>query len=62
MGNSDDFLWRLVKGCIQLGQVPKIANVVNMAPVDYVASCIVAVMGQEENLNRSVYQIWHPFR
>ena len=35
--NTDDFLWRMVKGCIQLGQVPDINNTVNMVPVDHVA-------------------------
>jgi L-aminoadipate-semialdehyde dehydrogenase len=35
--NSDDFIWRLVKGCIQLGFVPDINNTVNMVPVDHVA-------------------------
>ncbi|KAI0064915.1 large subunit of L-aminoadipate-semialdehyde dehydrogenase [Artomyces pyxidatus] len=37
--NTDDFIWRLVKGCIQLGLVPDIHNTVNMVPVDHVASC-----------------------
>ncbi|KAJ7695395.1 hypothetical protein B0H17DRAFT_1198634 [Mycena rosella] len=37
--NTDDFLWRLVKGCIQLGLVPNINNTVNMVPVDHVALC-----------------------
>ena len=35
--NTDDFIWRLVKGCIQLGLVPDINNTVNMVPVDNVA-------------------------
>ncbi|KAF8318757.1 alpha-aminoadipate reductase Lys1p [Clavulina sp. PMI_390] len=35
--NTDDFIWRMVKGCIQLGQVPDINNTVNMVPVDSVA-------------------------
>ncbi|ESK92904.1 aminoadipate-semialdehyde dehydrogenase [Moniliophthora roreri MCA 2997] len=35
--NTDDFIWRLVKGCIQLGLVPNINNTVNMVPVDHVA-------------------------
>ena len=39
MTNTDDFLWRLVKGCIQLGLVPDINNTVNMVPVDHVARC-----------------------
>ncbi|KAG8885369.1 large subunit of alpha-aminoadipate reductase [Tulasnella sp. 331] len=39
--NTDDFLWRLVKGCIQLGLIPDINNTVNMVPVDHVAQCTV---------------------
>ncbi|KAH6900872.1 aminoadipate-semialdehyde dehydrogenase [Coprinopsis sp. MPI-PUGE-AT-0042] len=35
--NTDDFLWRMVKGCVQLGYVPDINNTVNMVPVDHVA-------------------------
>ncbi|KAH8833130.1 alpha-aminoadipate reductase Lys1p [Flagelloscypha sp. PMI_526] len=35
--NTDDFIWRMVKGCIQLGQVPDINNTINMVPVDHVA-------------------------
>ncbi|THH11455.1 hypothetical protein EW146_g8036 [Bondarzewia mesenterica] len=37
--NTDDFIWRMVKGCIQLGLVPNINNTVNMVPVDHVAHC-----------------------
>ena len=37
--NTDDFIWRLVKGCIQLGLIPDINNTVNMVPVDRVALC-----------------------
>ncbi|TRM60442.1 hypothetical protein BD626DRAFT_407533 [Schizophyllum amplum] len=35
--NTDDFLWRMVKGCIQLGNTPDMNNTVNMVPVDHVA-------------------------
>ncbi|KAH7926259.1 large subunit of L-aminoadipate-semialdehyde dehydrogenase [Leucogyrophana mollusca] len=37
--NTDDFIWRMVKGCVQLGLVPNINNTVNMVPVDHVARC-----------------------
>lgn len=40
--NTDDFIWRLVKGCIQLGLVPDIINAVNMVPVDHVAALIAS--------------------
>lgn len=35
--NTDDFIWRLVKGCVQLGLIPDINNTINMVPVDHVA-------------------------
>lgn len=38
--NTDDFLWRLVKGSIQLGLVPDMHNTVNMTPVDHVARVV----------------------
>jgi L-aminoadipate-semialdehyde dehydrogenase len=37
--NTDDFIWRMVKGCVQLGLVPDINNMINMVPVDHVALC-----------------------
>ncbi|RDB30310.1 L-2-aminoadipate reductase [Hypsizygus marmoreus] len=37
--NTDDFIWRLVKGCVQLGLVPDMNNTINMVPVDHVALC-----------------------
>ncbi|KAL8926884.1 MAG: hypothetical protein Q9208_002693 [Pyrenodesmia sp. 3 TL-2023] len=40
--NTDDFLTRHLKGCIQLGAAPEIANGINMVPVNHVARCVVA--------------------
>ncbi|KAL8690954.1 MAG: hypothetical protein Q9218_003711 [Villophora microphyllina] len=40
--NTDDFLVRYLKGCIQLGSFPKIDNGINMVPVDHVARCVLA--------------------
>ncbi|KZP25738.1 alpha-aminoadipate reductase Lys1p [Athelia psychrophila] len=37
--NTDDFIWRMVKGCVQLGLVPDINNTINMVPVNHVAKC-----------------------
>ncbi|KAE9396455.1 large subunit of L-aminoadipate-semialdehyde dehydrogenase [Gymnopus androsaceus JB14] len=39
--NTDDFIWRMMKGCVQLGSVPDMSNGVNMVPVDRVAMCCV---------------------
>jgi L-aminoadipate-semialdehyde dehydrogenase len=32
--NTDDFIWRLCKGCLELGQVPIMTNVVNVSSVE----------------------------
>jgi thioester reductase-like protein len=39
--NTDDFLPRLIKGCIQMGSAPASGALVDMAPVDYVSKAIV---------------------
>lgn len=40
--NTDDFIIRLIKGCIQIGAYPNIHNPVNMVPVDHVARVVCA--------------------
>ena len=42
MTNTNDFIWHLVKGRIQIGLVPDISNAVNMAPVDHVMALVAA--------------------
>ncbi|KAJ9312678.1 putative alpha-aminoadipate reductase large subunit [Paecilomyces variotii] len=40
--NTDDFLIRMIKGCIQLSARPNINNTVNMVPVDHVARVVIS--------------------
>ncbi|KAL8407464.1 hypothetical protein RB594_006333 [Gaeumannomyces avenae] len=40
--NTDDFLIRFLKGCIQLGSRPRIVNTVNSVPVNHVARVVAA--------------------
>jgi len=40
--NTDDFLIRMLKGCIQLSARPRIVNTVNAVPVNHVARVVVA--------------------
>lgn len=40
--NTDDFLIRMLKGCVQVSARPKIENSVNMVPVEHVACTVVA--------------------
>lgn len=42
MANTDDFIIRLIKGCVQLGLIPEIYNTVNMVPVEHVARIVTA--------------------
>jgi len=61
--NTDDFIWRLVKGCVQLGLVPDINNTVNMVPVDQVARCtaLSALEPGTDDANANVFHITaHP--
>lgn len=40
--NTDDFLVRLLKACVQVGSYPAISNTVNMVPVTHVARLVAA--------------------
>lgn len=56
--NTDDFIWRLVKGCIQLGLAPDINNTINMVPVDHVALCTaLSAVSPLPNASMSVLHI-----
>jgi thioester reductase-like protein len=46
--NTDDFLARMIKGCIQLGSAPDIDARIEMVPVDYVSKAIVHLSRQRE--------------
>ncbi len=59
--NTDDFLVRMWKGCIQLGARPAIPNTVNMVPVNHVARVVVASALHPAKTPLSVNQITaHP--
>jgi amino acid adenylation domain-containing protein/thioester reductase-like protein len=45
--NTDDLIFRMLKGCIQLGQAPDIEFMVGMVPVDYVSRAIVQLAHQQ---------------
>jgi L-aminoadipate-semialdehyde dehydrogenase len=59
--NTDDFLIRLAKGCIQLGARPLIENTVNMVPVNHVARVVVATALSPPKSTLAVAQVTsHP--
>jgi L-aminoadipate-semialdehyde dehydrogenase len=59
--NTDDFLIRMAKGCIQLSSRPKISNSINMVPVNHVARVVVAAALSPPRKELSVAQVTsHP--
>ena len=43
VSNLDDFLVRMLKGCVQIGSRPDISNTINMVPVPHVAKLVIAM-------------------
>lgn len=43
VSNLDDFLVRMLKGCVQLGARPDVSNTINMVPVPHVAKLVLAM-------------------
>lgn len=52
---TDDFLWRMIKSCIQIESVPDLDIPLTMAPIDYVSSAVVHLSLRTESLG----QIFH---
>ena len=57
--NTDDFLVRLMKGCLELGQAPTIRNAINACPVNFVSASIVHIASKPDALGQS-YHIDNP--
>jgi amino acid adenylation domain-containing protein/thioester reductase-like protein len=57
--NTDDFIFSMIKGCVQLGLVPDTGAMVGMVPVDYVSQAIVRLSRQEGPLSR-VFHVVNP--
>lgn len=54
---SSDFVWRMLKGSIQLGAVPQIATGIPAAPADYVAAAIVKLSMMPESCGEAFHVI-----
>ncbi len=57
--NTDDFLCRMLKGCIQMGYAPVESVPMDMASVDYVSRAIVALSLQPDAIGRC-FHLNHP--
>jgi len=57
--NTDDFIIRMMTGCVQLKLAPNIQNTLNTCPVDYVAGSIVQIASDAKWLKNQVYHMWN---
>jgi len=57
--NEDDFVARILLGCIQAGYGPHITNSMDMTPVDYVAKAIVHLTFQQQSIGK-VFHLLNP--
>jgi amino acid adenylation domain-containing protein/thioester reductase-like protein len=55
--NPNDFLYRLLIGCIQLGSAPDGEFLEGLVPVDYVSKAIVHLSKQQESLGKAFHLI-----
>ncbi len=59
VGNTDDFVNLMTKGCLQMGAFPDVDYMLDMSPVDYVSQAIVHLSKQEESLGKA-FHLQHP--
>ncbi len=55
--NESDFLWRLIRSCIEMGLAPDTNFTQDMTPVDYVARAVVHLAGGAAAANRNFHLI-----
>jgi thioester reductase-like protein len=54
---SDDFLWRLMKGCMELKKSPRMRNKLNCCAVDYVSALVVNLCCLPSALGKAFHTI-----
>ena len=58
---TDDFVCRMLKGCILLGKVPDLGGEVNLVPVDYVSRAIVTLSFKSHSFGKAFHLVnQHP--
>ena len=55
--NLNDFLYKLIVGCVQLGSAPAGGASFDLAPVDYVSKAIVYLSKQKASLNQTFHVV-----
>jgi amino acid adenylation domain-containing protein/thioester reductase-like protein len=57
MCNTEDLVFRMIKGCVQLGLVPEADALIGMVPVDYVSRAIVHLSRKKQSLSRAFHVV-----
>jgi thioester reductase-like protein len=55
--NSSDLLYKLIKGCLQLGSAPDLALRLEITPVDYVSEAIVRLSLRPQSIGRAFHLV-----
>ncbi|RAL24605.1 type I polyketide synthase [Thermoflavimicrobium daqui] len=55
--NQQDFMWNLIVGCIQLGCAPESDQMLDLAPIDYVAGGMVHLAQCPEHFNQAFHYV-----
>ncbi|MFN8563254.1 MAG: SDR family oxidoreductase [Anaerolineae bacterium] len=59
VSNVDDFVARMLAGCVQAGYAPDIRNSMDMTPVNYVAAAMVYLSRQRASVGK-VFHLLNP--
>ena len=54
---TDDFVCRMIKGCILLGKVPDLGGEVNLVPVDYVSRAIITLSFNSHSFGKAFHLV-----
>ncbi|MDZ8068512.1 MAG: thioester reductase domain-containing protein [Nostoc sp. DedQUE08] len=57
IGNTNDFIWRMIKSCIQLGIAPDLDTLIDITPVNYASSAIVYLSRQLDSLEKTFHLV-----
>jgi len=57
IGNSDDVICRMFKGCIQMGKTPNLDLLLDMTPVDYISQAIVHLSKQKKLVGKAFHLV-----
>jgi thioester reductase-like protein len=57
VANTDDFSYRFLRGCVELGSVPEAGTQVDVVPVDYVTRAIVHLSRRADSFGRAFHLV-----